>query len=77
MSRFHKDSVTSLENNNNITSRSKSSKSSRARNNNASKEKTHPCQYCKKSFESPPKLRIHTAKAGVTSCRNGEAIFFI
>ena len=63
MSAFHKDSVTSLENNNNnIPSGSKSSKSSRSRNNNSSNEKVHPCQYCKKSFVSPAKLRLHTAK---------------
>ena len=63
MSAFHKDSVTSLENNNNnVPSGSKSQKSSRSRNNNPSAEKVHPCQYCKKSFVSPAKLRLHTAK---------------
>lgn len=63
MSAFHKDSVTSLENNNNnVPSGSKSSKSSRSRNNNSSNDKVHPCQYCKKSFVSPAKLRLHTAK---------------
>ena len=63
MSAFHKESVTSLENNNNnVPSGSKSQKSSRSRNNNPSAEKVHPCQYCKKSFVSPAKLRLHTAK---------------
>lgn len=66
MSAFHKESVKSLENNNNnnISTTTTSSKSrSRARsNNNPSGEKIHGCQYCKKSFVSPAKLRLHTAK---------------
>ena len=65
MSAFHKESVTNLNesnNNNNINISSGKSKSRSRSNNNASNEKLHGCQYCKKSFVSPAKLRLHTAK---------------
>lgn len=65
MSAFHKESVTNLNesnNNNNINISSAKSKSRSRTNNNASNEKLHGCQYCKKSFVSPAKLRLHTAK---------------
>ena len=66
MSAFHKESVTNLNesnNNNNINIATSGKSKSRSRtNNNASNEKLHGCQYCKKSFVSPAKLRLHTAK---------------
>ena len=72
MSAFHKESVKNLENNNNnnnisstttTTAPQQTKSRSRARsNNNPSSDKPHGCQYCKKSFVSPAKLRLHTAK---------------
>ena len=68
MSAFHKESVTNLSennNNNNISNTSSCNSKSKSRaksNNNPSNEKLHGCQYCKKSFVSPAKLRLHTAK---------------
>jgi len=53
MSAFHKEAVSS-ENNNNVN-RSRSKKAS-------NEEKTNPCLYCKKAFVSPAKLRLHVAK---------------
>ena len=67
MSAFHKESVTNLNennnnhNNNNVTS-AKSRSRARSNNNPANSDKVHGCQYCKKSFVSPAKLRLHTAK---------------
>jgi len=64
MSAFHKEAVSNVSesnNNNNPVSNSKSKSRSRT-NNNPSNEKMHGCQYCKKSFVSPAKLRLHTAK---------------
>ena len=66
MSAFHKEAVTNLnENNNNNNNNSVSNNKSKSRsrtNNNPSNEKLHGCQYCKKSFVSPAKLRLHTGK---------------
>ena len=63
MSAFHKEAVNNVNesNNNNLISNNKSKSRSRT-NNNPSNEKMHGCQYCKKSFVSPAKLRLHTAK---------------
>lgn len=63
MSAFHKEAVNNVNesNNNNLVSNNKSKSRSRT-NNNPSNEKMHGCQYCKKSFVSPAKLRLHTAK---------------
>jgi len=62
MSAFHKESLNNPnENNNNINNNTKSKSRSRS-NNNSNSEKMHGCQYCKKSFVSPAKLRLHTAK---------------
>ena len=63
MSAFHKESLTNLNesnNNNNINITNSAKSKSRSRTNN--NEKLHGCQYCKKSFVSPAKLRLHTAK---------------
>jgi len=63
MSAFHKEAVSNVNesNNNNLISNNKSKSRSRT-NNNPSNEKMHGCQYCKKSFVSPAKLRLHVAK---------------
>jgi KRAB domain-containing zinc finger protein len=64
MSAFHKEAVNNVNesNNNNPINNNKLAKSRSRTNNNPSNEKMHGCQYCKKSFVSPAKLRLHTAK---------------
>jgi len=63
MSTYHKEAVNNVNesNNNNHIGNNKSKSRSRT-NNNPSNEKMHGCHYCKKSFVSPAKLRLHTAK---------------
>jgi len=63
MSAFHRDVVnaTNNENNNNINN-NKSNKSRSRSNHLNSNDKNHGCNYCKKSFVSPAKLRLHVAK---------------
>lgn len=61
MASFHKDSMpSSHESNNNNISHGKSK--SRSKRNNTGQEQMHGCNYCKKSFVSPAKLRLHTGK---------------
>ena len=57
MSSFHKEAIASSVSNNNV-GKSKS----RSKNNQNGQEKLHGCNYCKKSFVSPAKLRLHTGK---------------
>merc|ERR1711936_1048885 len=55
MASFHKDAIASdVKNNNKSKSRSKGS--------TLGQEKPHGCNYCKKSFVSAAKLRLHTGK---------------
>jgi len=62
MSAFHKEAVSNVNESNNNNISNNKSKSRSKTNNNPSNEKMHGCQYCKKSFVSPAKLRLHTAK---------------
>ena len=65
MSAFHRDVVNAAnnENNNNINNNNQSAKSkSRSRSSHLNNDKNHGCSYCKKSFVSPAKLRLHVAK---------------
>lgn len=62
MSAFHKEAVSNINESNNNNISNNKSKSRSKTNNNPSNEKMHGCQYCKKSFVSPAKLRLHTAK---------------
>lgn len=62
MSAFHKDSVSNPNESNNNNNNSSKSRSRSRTNNNTNSDKMHGCQYCKKSFVSPAKLRLHTAK---------------
>merc|ERR1712048_1127397 len=62
MSAFHKDALTPTPNENNNNNNNNKSKAKSKTNNNSNSDKMHGCQYCKKSFASPAKLRLHTAK---------------
>jgi len=62
MSSFHKESQGRTENNNNNISVTSNKSRSRSKSNNSGQEKLHGCNYCKKSFVSPAKLRLHTGK---------------
>lgn len=59
MSSFHKEEQGGHpeSNNNNVTS---NKSRSRSKMNSLGQEKLHGCAYCKKSFVSPAKLRLHT-----------------
>merc|ERR1719295_1129066 len=62
MAAFHKDPLSLTENNNNNKSSSSSGGGGRGAKNKGNEEKNNPCLYCKKSFISPAKLRLHVAK---------------
>ena len=67
MSAFHKESLSTSENNNNVNNKSRTKKGS-------TEEKTNPCQYCKKSFVSPAKLRLHVAKCHAAERHKNESL---